>query len=124
MGVKDEILSDVLAAATEWESESYFSARKNLLYFYDTEPPHIYRRTGQLGNSPRTTGLTGGNGNYSADIYLDQGYEYSTGTYSTPKVFDEAEAGGSGIIGNSGFWQKTESDIAEAEFRIFSRFIK
>ena len=58
-----------------------------------------------MKNSARTTGVVGGGDSVSATVYLDQGYNYNTGTYSTPHVFSEAESGGSGIVLTSGYVQ-------------------
>lgn len=45
-------------------------------------------------------------------------FDYDTGTWSTPKVFTVAEAGG--LINPGGFWAKTEADIQKNIDAVFS----
>lgn len=97
-------------AMNEAESKTFLDALDNLSDFYSGGTPSYYKRTGALGNSPKTTGVTGGGNHLHAEIYLDPMYEYNTGTYTAAKVMAEAEVGGSGIVGKSGFWQKTEEE--------------
>lgn len=96
-------------AMHETEGKSYLDANRNMTAFYSEGSPDRYRRTGQLGNTARTTGVSG----LEATIYLDSQYEYNTGSYTAAKVMSEAEVGGSGILGKGGFWKKTEEDIQE-----------
>jgi hypothetical protein len=97
-------------AMSEAESKTYLNANENLIEFYSQGSPVVYKRTGQLGNSAMTTGVQGGGNHLHAEIYLNPMYEYNTGTYTAAKVIAEAEVGGSGILGKSGFWRKTEMD--------------
>lgn len=110
-GLWRQIQNEMRNAVSEAESKTFLTANQELNASYNTETPKIYERTNQLKNSVRTTGVIGGGNEVSATIYLDQGYDYNTGTYSTPHVFTEAEAGGSGIVLTPGFWKRTESKI-------------
>lgn len=112
--IRDEILKNFQSAMDESEAKSYLSATKNLSDFYSQGTPKVYQRTGMLGLSGRTTGVQGGGEHLNFEIYADMGYNYDTGSFYTPKVFNEAEVGGSGILGQSGFWEKTIEETEEA----------
>lgn len=112
-------------AMSEAESKTYLNANENLTEFYSQGSPvvykRMYKRTGKLGNSARTTGVVGSGNHLHAEIYLDPMYEYDTGTYTAAKVMAEAEVGGSGILGKSGFWRKTEEDAQRNINEAFSK---
>lgn len=95
------------------EKEGFQMTKKDIESFYTQGFPQVYQRTGALGESPRTTGVSGNNGNYDYHIYLDPP-EYTTGTYSGQKVMEEAQWHGSGILGRAGTWFEAEHDIEEA----------
>ncbi len=97
-------------AMSQAESKTYLNANENLTESYNTPTPQVYNRTYQLRNSVRTTDVQGSGNNLHAEIYLDPTYEYDTGTYTAAKVMTEAEVGGSGILLQSGFWERTEED--------------
>lgn len=81
-----------------------------LRYFYETRDPDRYERTYYLmcsGDYTYETSEGGGKGT----IYMDDSVPYQTGTYSTIKVFQEAEVHGSRIIGNPFFWENTMQEI-------------
>lgn len=96
---------DLKAVVNEAESKTYLDAARNTSE-YRQNMPQVYEVTYQLENSARTTGVYGGGNYYEAKIYLDMGFNYDTGTWSTPKIFNVAEAGG--LINPGHFWQKTE----------------
>ena len=106
--LKAHLQSEMLSAMDETESLSYLDALKNTSNYRQVEP-EVYKVTYQLENSAKTTGVLGSGNSLSAQIYLDMGFNYNTGTWSTPKVFSTAEAGG--LINPGGFWEKTEQDI-------------
>ena len=120
-GLWRQIQNEMRNAVSEAESKTFLTANQELNASYNTETPKIYERTNQLKNSVRTTGVIGGGNEVSATIYLDQGYDYNTGTYSTSHVFTEAEHGGSGIVLTPGFWQRTESKIPIYLSKAFSK---
>ena len=106
--LKAHLQSEMQSAMDETESLSYLDALKNTSNYRQVEP-EVYKVTYQLENSARTTGVLGSRNSLSAQIYLDMGFNYNTGTWSTPKVFSTAETGG--LINPGGFWEKTEQDI-------------
>lgn len=79
--------------------------------FYATEEPKKYKRTGHLGDSGMIGNYVQTSNGAIGAFYIDDSDFYTTGTYSTPKVFQEAETHGSGIIGNPHFWWDTMMDI-------------
>jgi hypothetical protein len=109
----NQIKQEMISAVSEAESKTYLDALRNVSNSYNTEQPELYERTYQLKNSPRNTGLSESGNTIIAKVYLDQMYNYDTGTYSTPKVFSEAENGGSGIKLTPGFWKMTEKNAED-----------
>lgn len=107
----NKIRREIQSAMNEAESKSFLTAMDEINTSYSSGEPKVYERTGQMKNSVRTTGVMSSGNEVVAKIYLDQQYNYNTGTYSTPKVFSEAESGGSGIILTPGFWERTETKI-------------
>ena len=107
-GLWRKIQNEMRDAVSEAESKTLETAITELNASYAGAQPEIYKRTDQMRNSPKSTGVTGGGDVVSTTVYLDEGYTYNTGTYSTHKVFFEAENGGSGIVMTPGFWQRTE----------------
>jgi len=106
-----EMRAKMMDAMEETKSKSYFDGQKHLDKFYGQGNPTVYERTGKLDDSIRSEGVNGGGNSVSAEIYLDTGISYNTGTYSGAQVISEAEVGGSGILGKSEFWKDTEEDI-------------
>ena len=114
--LRSALRKEISQAMSDAESELFLTGLKNNSDFYSQGKPEKYERTGQLGNALKTTGVQESGNHWEAEIYEDMSYEYRTGTYSTPKVFAEAEVGGSGILGKPGFWKATE-DQAEPILR-------
>lgn len=111
-GLWRQIQNEMRDAVSEAESKTFAAATVELYKSYaDSGKPKEYDRQEYLLHSPRKTGVIGGGNEISATVYLNDGYSYSTGTYSANKVMHEAENGGSGIILKPGFWQRTESKI-------------
>lgn len=108
--LRDECEKKMFRAMSNAESKTYLDLNNNMTDAYSASPGKYYERTGQLRNSTRTTNVQGSGSHLHSEIYLDPMYEYDTGTYTAAKVMSEAEVGGSGILLNSGFWEKTEED--------------
>lgn len=89
--------------------------------FYSIGNPTIYQRTGGLGSSPRTSGLTVGGNSVSFEAYLEppnytvpnpdftrRGYA----SYFSPlQVLNAAEYHFANVRGRPGFWQRSENKI-------------
>ena len=89
--------------------------------YYTAGSPTIYTRTGGLGSSPRTTGLSVGGLSASFDAYLEPpGYtvpnpaftQRGYASYFSPlQAMNAAEYHFAGTKGRSGFWHRSELRI-------------
>lgn len=93
------------------ESGGLSKTKENVESFYNQGFPTQYLRTGALGESPESSGVSGGNGEYKYEIHLNEP-TYSTGTPGYP-VLQEAQHNGSGILGKPGTWDYSIRDIEE-----------
>ena len=94
--------------------------------FYTGGEPVMYRRTGALGDTPRTTSIsassTADGGSVSFKAYLDTSTSYTTGRNPSMKtVLDLANNGGDmtnppmkAVVGKSGFWDRAEKKMEES----------
>ena len=101
------------------EKEGFQMTKKDIESFYTQGSPQVYQRTGALGESPESTGVSGGNGDYHYNIHLNPP-SYSTGTYDGQTVLEEAQYHGSGILGRAGTWFEAQQDIEEAVKKNFT----
>lgn len=116
--IGDKMRQAMVAAQTK----AFQDVKTEVQSFYSVGSPKIYSRTGKLGNSPKSSGVSGGGNQVSFDIWLDQGYGYLvpnpaftsigfSSYFTTPEVLEAAEAGTAHILGKSGFWARSESKI-------------
>lgn len=130
--IRQKIQQEAMAAITEAESKGKIATENNVHSFYSSAGTGRYKRTGQLGDSTRSTGVSGGGNHYTARIYLDVAgvsYKVPNPAFSPPyasyfsaqDVFNAAEAGGAHIAGKPGFWAKSEHDIEQALIEACSR---
>lgn len=89
------------------------AAYEELYDFYSSPDPKVYQRTGSLLNSPNKTSLNQSGNTVSFEVFLDDNYAYSTGTYSAAEVISAAETGyaPARIVGQPHFWERTENRI-------------
>ena len=102
--------------------------------FYSQGSPRLYTRTGQLGNSPRTTPVVVGGNSASFEAYLQLGSYHvpneaftSRGfaSYFSPlEVMTAAEAGTANIKGKSGFWERSLQHMERDINTVFGRYFK
>ena len=102
--------------------------------FYSQGSPRLYTRTGQLGNSPRTTPVVMGGNSASFEAYLQLGSYHvpneaftSRGfaSYFSPlEVMTAAEAGTANIKGKSGFWERSLQHMERDINTVFGRYFK
>lgn len=116
--LKKAMQDEMRKAMIEAETKSYLDALHNASDYYSEGNPKVYVRTGQYGNSPRTTDVQGSGDNLNYEIYLDQEFDYYESYvennghhWTTPKIFDAIENGYGGTLGNHGRWKQTEMDI-------------
>lgn len=97
------IKKEAQAALEETVDKSYQDCQKNVDGYYNS-PQGRYQRTGQLASSVEcsVSGLHG-------EICLDTEYRYNPSGRDTQTIYNYAESGG--LLGNGGFWAKTEEDI-------------
>lgn len=101
------------------EQEGFQMTKEDIESFYIVPEGKVYQRTGAYRNSPESSGVSGGNGNYHYNIHLNPP-SYSTGTYDGQTVLQEAQYHGSGILGRAGTWFEAEEDIKQAVIKNFS----
>ena len=106
--LENAIKERISQAASGIKDECEKIEKEELASFYSQGDPVRYRRTGALGETGKSTGISTSGTGVSFDMYLDQDHEYTTGTWNMPQVMDAAESGapGSGILGKPGFWDR------------------
>lgn len=109
--LKKALKAKMYSALEETTENSLADAQMNTKAFYSGSNPKSYTRTYKYGDSPTIDGIEDMGDTLFSAVYLDNGYTYDTGTYSAKQVFEEAEVGGSGILGTPGTWAETEKDI-------------
>jgi len=85
--------------------------KKEMADFYTQGNPVMYERTGALGETSRVSGIKNNDTSVEFEAYLDQTHKYTTGTWGMAEVQENAENGTGGILGKSGFWERTKSKI-------------
>ena len=99
------------AAMRETRNKVETDLKENVEHFYDSPDPKTYIRTGTLKESPNVSEVDFG-GNWSSFYAeMDDGIQYNTGTFSGTEVLYATEYGEYGVIGNPGYWEKTEENI-------------
>ena len=111
-GLWRQIQNEMRDAVSEAESKTFLTANQELTASYAGGKPIPqeqggYVRTYQMKNSARTTGVVGDGDSVSATVYLNQGYNNNTGTYSTPQ-----------------FWQRTEQKAQLYAIQAFAKRFK
>lgn len=101
--LKAAIQKDCEEALQEAMEKSYTDAKDNVGNFY-AAPEGVYHRTGALRESP-TMSVSGMHG----ELSLNTGYAYSPAGRDTNTIYNYAES--DSLLGNGGFWAKTEEDI-------------
>ena len=126
------VVNKVQLATKEAQTLSLQRLSQYLDRFYDTEEPKRYERTGLLGSSASAPHFqptaTGGIG----IIEMNDDVNYTTGTYDTMMVFENAEthylppsAPWAQIKGNPYFWSDTMTDIEhEIIPNVFSKYFR
>jgi hypothetical protein len=122
MGQLRKMIQDEMKQAmNEAHSKIEADMKKELSEFYSQGSPKIYVRTGALGQSSRTTGISGGGNTLSFEAYLEppsytvpnmdfvnRGFP---SRYSGKEVLSAAESHSSHILGKGGFWSRILKDI-------------
>ena len=112
--LKAAIEGKMKEAMEETIGKSFEDAHKNVDEFYNS-PQGRYQRTGQLAESPEME-LSGLHG----EIRLDKSNPYNPSGRDTMTIYNYAESGG--LLGNGGFWERTEEDIQKNLESTFSKY--
>lgn len=110
--------------------------QEELFGFYAGGHPKRYQRTGQLGQSWRTTGVSEGGDSVSFKAYLDVGstsyqvpnplFDFTgDGTFShftSQEVFDAAEGGYAHVVGRPGFWARSEQKFEQELNNVMAQY--
>lgn len=107
-----EIRKAVHTASEKMESDLY----EEVYGFYTGGEPKVYKRTGALGDTPRTTAISQDGNTVSMDIYLDLKHRYTTGKHPTMyqvlNVANDHSYASRYIlnppVGSQGFWDRAE----------------
>lgn len=94
-------------AMNETINKSFQDLHENVDNFYNSHEGD-YKRTGQLAESPEQE-LSGGGNKMHGELRLDTSYRYNPSGRDTNTIYGYAESGG--LLGNGGFWQRTQDDI-------------
>lgn len=105
--------------------------------FYTEGKPKVYKRTGALGDTPRTTSVAlsknGNGGQASFEAYLDTSHSYTTGKHPSMKdVLNLANYGTSpappdhlrATVGKGGFWERSEEKMKKTLNQTMRKFFK
>lgn len=122
MGELEAMLRQQLQSAMQVvQAKSEADMYEEVGNFYTSGSPTIYQRTGALGSSPRTTGLTSGGNTVSFEAYLEPpGYTVPNpaftsrgyASYFSPlQVLNAAEYHFANVRGRPGFWHRSEQKI-------------
>lgn len=123
-----EIMQEIISAMNEAEFMAMGDMHEGTEVFYGGGQPKMYERTGQLGTTPRTSGVKTSGKTVSFDAYLSQEGGYETGKHpSMATVLQLANNGGVAgyrdTVGTKGFWEYSEGLIEESFHRaLASRF--
>ena len=115
--LKKAIQKEAYAALEEAMDKSYEDAHENVDNFYNS-PEGRYKRTGQLAESVQHE-ITGGGDSLNGHLWLDTSYQYNPAGRDTQTIYGYAESGG--LLGNGGFWKKTEEDTERNVQEAFSK---
>lgn len=112
--IRKDIKRKLKNTVDEVANESERIMNEELEGFYAGATPVYYKRTGTLGTTPQITDKYCNDTSAGVTASLNTGISYSTGSFSGEQVIDAAEHGSAGIVGRSGFWERSENRIKDA----------
>ncbi len=108
--------------ATQEATElSFQDLQLNVNHFYDA-PEGRYKRTDQLRDSPQLDGVNFEGDSAVGQISINTGTQYDPSGRDTETIYTYAEAGD--LLGNPGFWDKTEEQIENNIKTSFGKYFK
>lgn len=113
--LENAILDNVREATKDCNDWTFNRLEENLSRFYESPQPTMYERTHHLEHSGKQASFTNTSDGAVGVIIIDQRPFYTTGTYETPWVFENAETGyrPSNMLGNPFFWEDTMRDLEQ-----------
>ena len=118
--LKAALQKEMFSAIQEATEKSYEDLKDNVSHFYDS-PEGGYHRTNQLKDSPQLDGIDYNGDSAIGQISINTGTQYDPAGRDTATIYEYAEA--DGLIGNGGFWQRTEDKIEKNIADAFKRFM-
>lgn len=118
--LKKSLQKEVRDATEEAVEKSFQDLHENVDNFYSAFGGR-YQRTGQLAESPEMR-LYGSGDSYTGELGLDTTYQYYPAGRPTDVIYGYAEDGG--LLGNGGFWQRTQFNIKENINEAFGKRFK
>ena len=119
--LKNAIRKEMYAATQEATEQSFQDLRQEVSHFYDS-PEGRYHRTGQLRDSPQLDGINFNGDSAVSQFSINTGTQYAPSGRYTETIYNYAEDGG--LLGNGGFWQRTEEKIKKNIEDAFSKHFK
>ena len=119
--LKNAIRKEMYAATPEATEQSFQDLRQEVSHFYDS-PEGRYHRTGQLRDSPQLDGINFNGDSAVSQFSINTGTQYAPSGRDTETIYNYAEDGG--LLGNGGFWQRTEEKIKKNIEDAFSKHFK
>lgn len=108
----EQMLRAKMRTAMQLASDNIDSnIKENLSSFYSSGNPRMYRRTGNLRDSAERTPLSDSGNTISFEAKLNTTHGYTTGTFSKTEVLNAAENHTAGVLGQPGFWARSESQM-------------
>lgn len=106
--LKAALQKEMYAATQEATERSFQDLQTNIGLFYDS-PEGRYHRTGQLRNSPQLDGISFNGDSAVSQISINTCTQYDPAGRDTATIYGYAEDGG--LLGNGGFWRRTEEKV-------------
>lgn len=116
--LKAALQKEMYASIREATEKSYEDLKSNVEHFYDSTEG-VYHRIGQLRDSPQLDGIDFNGDNAIGQISINTGTQYPIAGRDTATIYGYAEDGG--LLGNGGFWQRTEEKIKDNVNTAFSK---
>lgn len=108
-----DVVSKVREATRDCTKWTLNRLEENLARFYESPEPDVYERTHHLEHSGKEASFSNIANGAMGTVIIDQRPFYTTGTYDTMMVFENAETGyaPSNMLGNPLFWEDTMRDL-------------
>lgn len=119
--LKAALQKEMYASVREATEQSFQDLRQEVSHFYDSAEG-VYQRTGQLRDSPQLDGINFNGDNAVSQFSINTGTQYPIAGRDTATIYEYAEDGG--LLGNGGFWQRTEEKIKDNIEDAFSKHFK